>query len=83
MFPFHFVLSSHSHHELLRGESITKHGKAADGFGLGRLVLQDIPMLLKETVFESDNVGGDPGRGSSVSGETAVRDDVIPFCNMH
>jgi hypothetical protein len=53
MFPFHFVLSSHSHHELLRGESITKHGRAADGFGLGRLVLRDIPMLLKETVFES------------------------------
>jgi hypothetical protein len=79
MFPFHFVLCSHSQHESLRGKAITKHRQAADGLGLSRLILQHILVLCQETVFESDNVGGNPGRGPSVSRETAVCDDVIAF----
>jgi hypothetical protein len=67
MFPFRFALVSHSQHESLQGEAITKHGKAADGFFLCGLVLQYIPVLCQETVFESDNVGGNPSRGPSVS----------------
>jgi hypothetical protein len=67
MFPFHFVLSSHSQHEWLRGEAVTKHGKAADGFLLCGFVLQHIPVLSQETVFESDNVSRDPGCGLSDS----------------
>src|SRR5579864_947012 len=42
-------------------ECVAKHGNAADRFGLSRLVLQNVPMLSKKTVFESDNIGGDPG----------------------
>jgi hypothetical protein len=61
MFPFHFALGSHSQHESLRGEAITKHGKAADGLLLYGLVLQYIPVLCQETVFESDNVCSNPG----------------------
>ena len=38
-------------------------------------------MLFKNAIFEPDNVGGDPGGGSSHPSETAVRDDVIVFCN--
>jgi hypothetical protein len=81
MFPFYFVLSSHSQLESLGGESITKHGKAADGLVLGCLVLQYIPMLRQETVFESDNVCRDPGCGPSDSGEPAVRNDIVAFCD--
>ena len=36
-------------------------------------------MLLEDTVFKSDNVGCNPGRGSSHPGETAMRDDVVAF----
>src|ERR1700731_5067922 len=52
----------------LRGEAVAKHRKAADGLYLGHLVLQNVPMLLKKTVFEADNVGDDPGDGPSVTG---------------
>jgi hypothetical protein len=38
-------------------------------------------MLFKKTVFESDNVGGDPGGGPSHPSEAAMRYDVITFCN--
>src|SRR5277367_2537619 len=61
------------------GKCVAKHGKAADRFGLGRLVLQNVPMLLKETLFEPDNVGGDPGGGPSHPSEAAMRYDVIAF----
>src|SRR5580692_9416982 len=59
------------------GECVPKHGKAADRLGLGRLVLQNVPMLFKKTVFEPDNVGGDPGGGPSHPREAAMRYDVI------
>ena len=38
-------------------------------------------MLSQETVFESDNVGRNPGRGPSHPGETAMCDDIISFCD--
>ena len=44
-------------------------------------VLQYIPVLSQETVFESDNVGGNPGRGPSQPGETAVCNDIVAFCD--
>ena len=78
---FPFLLSSHSQHESLRGEAITKHGKAADGFFPSGFVLQYIPMLSQKTVFESDNVGRNPGRGPSHPSEPAMRDDVVAFCD--
>src|SRR3984957_21300816 len=61
------------------GECVAEHRKATDRFGLGRFVLQNVPMLSKKTVFEPDNVGGDPGGGSSHPGEAAVCYDVIAF----
>ena len=36
-------------------------------------------MLGQETVFESDDVGSNPGRGPSQSGETAMRNDIVSF----
>src|ERR1700724_2210454 len=63
------------------GECIAKHGKAADRFGLGRLVLQNVPMLFKNAAFEPDDVGCDPGGGPSHPREAAMRNDVIAFCN--
>jgi len=33
----------------------------------------------QETVFESDNVGCNPGRGPSHPGETGMRDDIVAF----
>jgi len=53
--------------------------KAADRFGLSRLVLQNIPMLSKNAVFEPDNVGGDPGGGPSHPCEAAMRYGIIAF----
>jgi hypothetical protein len=38
-------------------------------------------MLFKNTVFEADNIGGDPGGGPSHPSEAAMRYDVITFCN--
>jgi hypothetical protein len=38
-------------------------------------------MLFEKAVFESDNLGGDPGGGSSHPSEAAMRYDVITFCN--
>src|ERR1700723_556864 len=63
------------------GECVSEHGKAAHRFGLGRLVLQNVPMLFKKTVFEPDDVGGDPGGGPSHPCEAAMRYDVIAFCD--
>ena len=65
----------------LRREAIAKHGKAADGFFPRGFVLQYIPVLCQETVFESDNVGRNPGRGPSHPGETAMRDDIVALCD--
>ena len=36
-------------------------------------------MLSQETVFESDNVGRNPGRGPSHSGEAAMCDHIVAF----
>jgi hypothetical protein len=38
-------------------------------------------MLFEKTVFEPDNVGGDPRGGSSHPREAAMRYDVITFCD--
>ncbi len=44
------------------------------------LILQNVPMLSKNTVFEPDNVGCNPGGGPSNPTETAMRYDVITSC---
>ena len=62
-------------------ECVAEHGKAAHRFGLGRLILQNVPMLFKNTVFEPDNVGGDPGGGPAHPSEAAMRYDVIALCD--
>ena len=61
------------------GKFLAEHGKTAHRFGLGRLVLQNVPMLFEKTAFEPDNVGCDPGGGPSHAGEAAMRYDVIAF----
>src|ERR1700727_2186148 len=61
------------------GECVADHGKATRGFGLGRLVLQNVPMLSEKTVFEPDNVGGDPAGGPPHASEASMRYDVIAF----
>src|ERR1700723_382434 len=38
-------------------------------------------MLNNKGVFEPDNVGRNPGRGPSHPGETAMRDDIVAFCD--
>src|ERR1700691_136723 len=62
-------------------ERVAEHRKAAHRIGLGRLVLQNVPMLFEKTVFEPDNVGCDPGGGPAHPRETAMRNDVIAFCD--
>ena len=53
--------------------------ETAGRFRPSRLVLKHVPVLRKKTVFEPDNVGGDPGCGPSDSAEALVRDNVITF----
>src|SRR5579863_2637885 len=65
----------------LRREAIAKHGKTTHRFFLCGFVLEYIPVLGQETIFESDNVGRDPGRGPSHPSEPAMRDDVVVFCD--
>src|SRR5579862_4300074 len=60
-------------------ECVAEHGKAAHRLGLSRLVLQNIPMLSKKTVFEPDDVGGDPSGGPSHPCEAAMRYGIIAF----
>src|ERR1700679_654160 len=62
-------------------ECFAEHGKTAHRFGLGRLILQNVPMLFKKTVFEPDNVRCNPGGWPSHSREAAMRYDVIAFCD--
>jgi hypothetical protein len=38
-------------------------------------------MLFENTVFEPDNVGGDPGSGPSHPGEAAMRYNIVAFCD--
>ena len=63
------------------GECVAEHGEAADRFGLGRLILQNVPMLFEKAAFEPDNVGGDPGSGPSHPREAAMRYDMVAFCD--
>jgi len=58
-----------------------EHGKPTHRFGLGRLVLQNVPMLSEKTVFEPDNIGRDPGGGPAHPREAAMRYDVIALCD--
>ena len=51
-----------SPHALTR-ETIAKHRETADGFRFGRLILKNVPVLGELAVFETDDVGGDPGAG--------------------
>src|SRR6202011_3864181 len=44
-------------------EGLAEHGQPTHGFLGGGLVLQDIPMLGEQTVFEPDDVGRYPIRG--------------------
>lgn len=57
-------------------ECVAEHRKAAHRFGLGRLVLQNVPMLFEKPALEPDNVGCDPGGGPAYPPEAAMRDDV-------
>ena len=59
------------------GEAVAEHRQPADGLGLGRLVLQDVPVLGELAVLDADDVGGDPGRGAPIAGEPAMRDHVV------
>src|SRR5580692_10218648 len=61
----------------LRWEAIAKHGKATHRFFLRGFVLQHVPVLCQETVFESDNIGRNPGCWPSHPCETAMRDHIV------
>src|SRR6266702_2135245 len=61
------------------GETVAEHRQAADGLVLGRLVLKHVPVLGKLAVLHADDVGGDPGRWATVSGEAPMRDHIVAF----
>src|SRR5271163_2611201 len=59
------------------GEAIAEHRQAADGLGLRRLVLDDVPVFGELAVLEADDIGGDPRRREAVAGEPAVCDHPV------
>jgi len=59
------------------GEVIAKHRQSADGLVLGRLVLENIPMLGELAVLDANNVGRDPSRGPAMAGEPPVGDHIV------
>jgi hypothetical protein len=61
------------------GEAVAEHRQPAQGFGLCRFVLEDVPVLGELAVFEADDVDGDPGGRAPDARETAVGDDVVAF----
>src|ERR1700730_3601693 len=42
------------------GKAVAEHGQSALRFGLGRLVLEDIPVFGQHTVGDPHDVSGDP-----------------------
>jgi hypothetical protein len=41
-------------------ETIAEHRETAQGFGLSRLVLKNVPVLDELALFEAHDIGGDP-----------------------
>jgi hypothetical protein len=58
-------------------KTVAEHREAALRLGLRRFVLKHFLMLGELAVFEADDVSCDPGRWSSVPGETAMCHDII------
>src|SRR5258707_5662332 len=58
-------------------EAVAEHRQPADGLSPGRLVLKNVPMLGESAVFDAYDVGGDPGGGAPIAGESAVRDHIV------
>jgi hypothetical protein len=46
---------------------------------LGRLVLENVPVLGKLTVFEAHDIGRNPRPGTTVARKAAVCDHVVTF----
>ena len=58
-------------------KALAEHRQARHGFGLRRLVLEDVPVLGELAVLDADDVSGDPRRQAAVAGEATVSDDEI------
>ena len=56
---------------------LAEHRKAALGLLSSRLVLNHVPMLYENSIFDSKNVGGDPINRLAKAGESAMNDDEI------
>src|ERR1700722_5151044 len=59
------------------GEGVSKHRVPALGLFLGSLVLNDIPVLDQDSVFQADNIRCNPVDGQPDTRETAVEDDDV------
>jgi hypothetical protein len=59
------------------GERVTKHRVSAFGLFLGSLVLNDIPVLKQDSVFNTDNVCRNPVHRQPDAREAAVDDDEV------
>src|ERR1700730_143643 len=59
------------------GKALAEHRQPADRLGADCLVLQNIPVFGELAVLETDDIGGNPDRGTAVAGEAPMRDDVV------
>jgi hypothetical protein len=61
----------------VRGKTVAEHRQPANGLGLGRLILEDVPVLGELAILDADNVGRDPCGGTAGTGEAPTRDHKI------
>ena len=59
------------------GKRVSEHGVSAFGLLLGGLVLNDVPMLDQDSVFDPDNIRRDPIRRQADPGVSTMDDDKI------
>src|SRR5580704_10008957 len=63
---------------LVLWKTLSEHGGAAFRLLFCGLVLNDIPMLNKDSVLNAQNICGDPIHGSTKAGESPVHDHEVP-----
>ena len=67
---------------LLR-KRVAEHRAPALGLLFGGLVLNDVPVLDKNSVLQANDVRCDPVHRKANIGEPAMKDDVVAFCKNH
>jgi hypothetical protein len=64
-------------------KSVTEHRGLTLRLFLSGFILNDIPVLYENAIFNANNIGRDPVSGCSESGKASMCDHDIPVCDNH